>query len=63
MEAAGPYVLAGADPDADHWNEPELAPEWAANAAPTYFNWRKQSFYGGSNEIQKIIMAKAFLGR
>ncbi|MFM7304308.1 MAG: hypothetical protein ACKO4X_13390, partial [Alphaproteobacteria bacterium] len=31
-------------------------------AQPTYFNWRKQSIYGGSNEIQKNIMAKAFLG-
>ena len=28
----------------------------------TYFNWRKQSIYGGSTEIQKNIMAKAFLG-
>jgi len=62
VQAAGPYGLVGADPDADRWNEPELAPEWAAVAQPTYFNWRKQSIYGGSNEIQKNIMAKAFLG-
>jgi len=60
--AAGPYGLVGADPDGDRWNEPELAPEWATLAQPTYFNWRKQSIYGGSNEIQKNIMAKAFLG-
>ena len=60
--AAGPYGLAGADPGADRLNEPEIVPDWAALAQPTYFNWRKQSIYGGSNEIQKNIMAKAFLG-
>ncbi len=60
--AAGPYGMVGADPYGDRWNEPELAPEWATLAQPTYFNWRKQSIYGGSNEIQKNIMAKAFLG-
>jgi pimeloyl-CoA dehydrogenase large subunit len=62
VEAAGPYGLVGADPEQDRWNEPELAPEWATIAQPTYFNWRKQSIYGGSNEIQRNIMAKAFLG-
>jgi alkylation response protein AidB-like acyl-CoA dehydrogenase len=30
--------------------------------APTYFNWRKTSIYGGTNEIQKNIIAKAILG-
>ena len=60
--AAGPYGMVGADPDGDRWNEPELAPEWATLAQPTYFNWRKQTIYGGSTEIQKNIMAKAFLG-
>ena len=30
--------------------------------APHYFNWRKASIYGGSNEIQKNIIAKAILG-
>jgi alkylation response protein AidB-like acyl-CoA dehydrogenase len=27
-----------------------------------YFNWRKISIYGGSNEIQRNILAKAVLG-
>jgi alkylation response protein AidB-like acyl-CoA dehydrogenase len=40
----------------------EVAPDWAFGLAGTYFNWRKQSIYGGSNEIQRNIMAKAFLG-
>ena len=30
--------------------------------APTYFNTRKVSIYGGTNEIQKNIIAKAILG-
>lgn len=32
------------------------------NAAPYYFNDRKASIYGGSNEIQKNIICKAVLG-
>ena len=31
-------------------------------AAPAYFNYRKTSIYGGSNEIQRNIIAKAVLG-
>jgi alkylation response protein AidB-like acyl-CoA dehydrogenase len=30
--------------------------------APNYFNMRKVSIYGGTNEIQKNIIAKAILG-
>ena len=30
--------------------------------APTYFNGRKTSIYGGSNEIQRNIITKAVLG-
>jgi alkylation response protein AidB-like acyl-CoA dehydrogenase len=30
--------------------------------APHYFNLRKVSIYGGSNEIQRNIIAKAILG-
>ena len=62
MEVVGPYALpyqAGAE---DGRNEPPIGPDWAGTAAPTYFNWRKISIYGGSNEIQKNIIAKAILG-
>jgi len=55
--AAGPYGMVAGDT-----GEPDALPEWTALAQATYFNWRKQSIYGGSNEIQKNIMAKAFLG-
>ena len=44
------------------WNENPIGPEHAASIAPHYFNWRKASIYGGSNEIQKNIIAKAVLG-
>ncbi|MBR9763347.1 MAG: pimeloyl-CoA dehydrogenase large subunit [Rhodobacteraceae bacterium] len=45
--------------DADDLSENELAvPVEAARAAPVYFNHRKLSIYGGSNEIQRNIVAK-----
>ena len=34
----------------------------AGPAAPTYFNWRKISIYGGSNEVQRNIIAERVLG-
>ncbi|WP_205473978.1 acyl-CoA dehydrogenase family protein [Nocardioides sp. SYSU D00038] len=36
--------------------------EWAQRAAPTYLNFRKASIYGGSNEVQRQIIAKTILG-
>ncbi|NKC12567.1 MAG: pimeloyl-CoA dehydrogenase large subunit [Gammaproteobacteria bacterium] len=38
-----------------------LGPDYAATLAAGYFNNRKTSIYGGSNEIQKNIIAKAVL--
>ena len=61
--AAGPYgMVAPDDPEASGRNEPAVADDWQTLSQATYFNWRKQSIYGGSTEIQKNIMAKAFLG-
>jgi alkylation response protein AidB-like acyl-CoA dehydrogenase len=56
---ANPYV-----PEAltEGWNEDPIGPDYAATLAPYYFNWRKASIYGGSNEIQKNIIAKMVLG-
>ena len=34
----------------------------AGKAARRYFNNRKTSIYGGSNEIQRNIVSKAILG-
>ncbi|TSE29731.1 putative acyl-CoA dehydrogenase FadE17 [Tepidimonas thermarum] len=39
-----------------------VGPPGAASAAAQYFNHRKLSIFGGSNEIQKNIVAKAVLG-
>ena len=43
-------------------NEFPIGPDYAHPAAPVYFNWRKASIYGGSNEIQRNIIAKMVLG-
>ncbi len=63
LEAVGYYAYPYV-PEALEWgwNEEPIGPEYAAAAAPTYFNWRKASIYGGSNEIQKNIIAKMVLG-
>jgi pimeloyl-CoA dehydrogenase large subunit len=62
MDVVGPYALPyQTDQDAG-WNEPPVGPDWAGPIAPTYFNYRKVSIYGGANEIQKNIIAKAILG-
>ena len=42
-------------------NEPIIGPEWSSASAPKYFNTRKTTIYGGSNEIQKNILAKMVL--
>jgi alkylation response protein AidB-like acyl-CoA dehydrogenase len=65
LEIAGPLALpyqADADDTEFGSNEPPVDLEWAAPAAPAYFNYRKTTIYGGSNEIQRNILAKAVLG-
>ena len=61
MEVVGPYVMPY-QRDFEGKNEPVIGPEYATEAAPMYFNYRKVSIYGGSNEIQRNIIAKAILG-
>jgi alkylation response protein AidB-like acyl-CoA dehydrogenase len=56
---AHPYVPEALEAG---WNEDPIGPDYAAALAPRYFNWRKRSIYGGSNEIQKNIIAKRVLG-
>lgn len=62
LEAAGhygaPYFRGFGEGD----NEHPIGPDWATRTAPTYFNTRKTTIYGGSNEIQRGIIAKMVLG-
>jgi pimeloyl-CoA dehydrogenase large subunit len=62
LEVVGPFALPFQEEPEEGRNEPPIGPDWAGSVAPTYFNWRKISIYGGSNEIQKNIIAKAILG-
>ena len=41
---------------------PGFGPDFAAAASAQYFNNRKLSIFGGSNEIQKNIISKMILG-
>jgi pimeloyl-CoA dehydrogenase large subunit len=63
LDLAGPAALAWRADDMVPGSNDLLADlDWAGFAAPTYFNARKVSIYGGSNEIQHNIIAKAILG-
>jgi acyl-CoA dehydrogenase len=62
MEAAGPHAW----PYAPEWLEtgaalPASGPEWAAPATASYFDMRKISIYGGTNEVQRGIIARMIL--
>jgi pimeloyl-CoA dehydrogenase large subunit len=63
LEAIGPYAMPF-ERNALHegWNDEPIGPDYAAPIAAHYFNWRKVSIFGGSNEIQKNIIAKMMLG-
>ena len=61
--ACGPYATPDLPEAFDPgWNGVPPGPEPALRAARKYFNNRKTSIYGGSNEIQRNIIAKAVLG-
>jgi len=59
LEAAGPAASIRAMPeDTDNaW-----PPRWAEGVLPTHFFARAASIYGGSNEVQRNIVAKHILG-
>ncbi|MGE3148421.1 MAG: acyl-CoA dehydrogenase family protein [Pseudorhodoplanes sp.] len=64
LDVAGPYILPDQEDRVgqDRFNEPAVGPDWAGTVAPVFLNLRKLSIYGGSNEIQKNIIAKTILG-
>ncbi len=63
MEVAGAHAMAF---QSEHlWGtatDESIGPEWAATVAPDYFYTRASSIYGGSNEIQRNVIAKRLLG-
>ena len=63
-QALGPYALPFVSEALEEgYNEPPIGPDYAAPITKQYFNNRKTSIYGGSNEVQKSIIAKLSLGR
>lgn len=63
MEAVGNYAAPyahGMTPVND--NDYGAGPDYSTLAAENYFNMRKTSIYGGSNEIQRNIITKMILG-
>jgi alkylation response protein AidB-like acyl-CoA dehydrogenase len=67
MRAVGPYALPfrreamEAGWQFDPGREPP-GPRYAATLAAAYFNQRKLSIFGGTNEIQKNIISKMIIG-
>ncbi|SFL04649.1 acyl-CoA dehydrogenase family protein [Geodermatophilus ruber] len=56
VDIAGPLSVAS------FAEEDSLVPDWARVATPEYLNYRKVSIYGGSNEVQRTIIAGTILG-
>ncbi|WP_229054632.1 acyl-CoA dehydrogenase family protein [Aeromicrobium sp. Leaf350] len=56
VDLAGPWSLASGAGDGSS------APDWARVSTPQYLNYRKASIYGGSNEVQRQIIAGTILG-
>jgi alkylation response protein AidB-like acyl-CoA dehydrogenase len=63
MLAAGPYSLPFI-PEAMEagWQGDQVGAAYCAPLASTYFNYRKTTIYGGSNEVQRNIVAQTVLG-
>ena len=61
--AAGPHALPFLPEQlAGDFDGETVGPEFAGSVASRYFNFRKLSIFGGSNEIQKNIISKMILG-
>ncbi len=59
--AVGPYAMPFASEAVEGDNDP-IGPDYAGPVAAQYFNNRKLSIFGGSNEIQRGIIAKVKMG-
>ncbi len=63
MLAAGPFALPFVCEAMDAgWQGEHVGAAHLAPLAATYFNYRKTTIYGGSNEVQRNIVAQTVLG-
>jgi hypothetical protein len=63
MLAAGPYALPLIQEAMEAgWQGEYVGAAHCAPLASTYFNFRKTTIYGGSNEVQRNIVAQTVLG-
>ena len=63
MLAAGPYAVPFISEAMDAgWQGGFVGAAYLAPLASTYFNLRKTTIYGGSNEVQRNIVAQTVLG-
>lgn len=61
--ALGPYAMPFVSEALDvGYNEEPIGPDYANPVSADYFNHRKTSIYGGSNEIQRNIISKMMMG-
>ncbi len=61
--ALGPYAMPFVSEALDAgYNEEPIGPDYANPIAGDYFNHRKTSIYGGSNEVQRNIISKMMMG-
>ena len=61
-QAVGPYAMPFVSEALDEGsNVAPVGPDYALPATQAYFNNRKLSIYGGSNEVQRQIISKAIL--
>ena len=61
--AAGRYAQPFLDEALEGgFNGEPVGPGWAAPVASQYFNNRKLSIFGGSNEVQREIIGKSMMG-
>ncbi len=61
--ALGPYAMPFVSEALDDgWNGEPIGPDYANPIAADYFNHRKTTIYGGSNEVQRNIISKMMMG-
>ncbi|WP_281824820.1 acyl-CoA dehydrogenase family protein [Jannaschia rubra] len=59
--AIGPYAMPFQSEAVEGTNEEAIGPDYAGPVTAQYLNNRKLSIYGGSNEVQRAIIAKSLL--